>query len=133
MRLDEAILRHLRASPVRNQAHLMELLHSDGFRLTVSTLSRHCKKLGVHKVAGVYRPPEPEPCGPLRSLRKVAPCLLILKTLPGQAQALAVALDAAGLAALAGSVSGYDTIFLAPVDSTALDALEAEVRRHLGR
>lgn len=132
MRLDEAILRHLRARPVRNQADLLERLNAEGFQLTVSTLSRHFKKLRVRKVAGAYRLPEPEPFGPLRSLRKVAPCLLILKTLPGQAQALAVALDAAGLAALAGSVSGYDTIFLAPVEAAALDALEAEVRRHLG-
>ena len=133
MHLDEAILRHLQSGPVHNQADLLERLRREGFRLTVSTLSRHFKKLRVRKAAGVYRSPVPEPLGPLRSLCKVPPCLLILKTLPGQAQALAVALDAAGLAPLAGSVAGYDTIFLAPVDASALDALETEVRRHLGR
>lgn len=131
MDLDEAILRQLRAGPVRNLAQLLELVRAEGLRPTLSTLSRHLKKLRVRKLDGAYRPPEP--FGPLRSLRKVPPCLLILKTLPGQAQALAVDLDAAGLEALAGSVSGYDTIFLAPVRAAALDDLEAQVRRHLGR
>ena len=46
-------------------------------------------------------------------------------------QALAVALDAAGLPSLAGSVAGYDTIFVAPTDPSRLEALEEEVRRCL--
>ena len=133
MRLDETILRHLSHHSVQKQGHLLGLLREDGFELTVSTLSRHLKKLRVKKVGGSYVLPGPGPIGPVRSLRKVAPCLLILKTLPGQAQARAVALDHAGLRHLAGSVSGYDTIFLAPVDADVLDALETEIRRHLGR
>ena len=132
MRLDESILRLLRQHSVRNQEQLLALLQQDGFALTISTLSRHLKKLRVKKVGGSYVLPTPGPIGPLRSLRKVAPCLLILKTLPGQAQALAVALDHAGLLHLAGSVSGYDTIFLAPVNADVLDALEIEIRNHLG-
>ena len=87
---------------------------------------------GIRKVMGYYRAPEAAPRGSVQSLRRVAPCLLILRTQPGLAQALAVALDQGCLKHLGGSVSGYDTIFLAPTDAEHLDALEEEVRRFLG-
>lgn len=131
MHVDEAILRHLRQGAVKDQHQLQTLLASEGIRLTVSTLSRRLQKLGIRKVMGFYRAPEAAPHGSVLGLRKVAPCLLILRTQPGLAQALAVSLDQGGLQHLGGSVSGYDTIFLAPTEAERLDALEGEVRRFL--
>lgn len=133
MQLDQAILHHLRKASIRDQARLLELLEGMGFRLTLPTLSRRLRKLGVRKVAGTYRIPEATPGGSVQSLRRVDPCLIILKTPPGLAQALAVTLDQAGLAHLGGSVSGYDTIFLAPTEALHLADLEQEVRRFLAR
>ncbi|HOD33424.1 MAG TPA: hypothetical protein PKO12_08095 [Holophaga sp.] len=132
MHIDDAILRHLRQSSVKDQTQLQGLLASEGLALTVPTLSRRLRKLGIRKVMGYYRAPEAAPRGSVQSLRTVAPCLLILRTQPGLAQALAVALDQGCLKHLGGSVSGYDTIFLAPTDAEHLDALEEEVRRFLG-
>lgn len=132
MRLDDAILHQLNARELSDQSALLELLRAEGFALTLSTLSRRMKRLNVRKERGVYRQSLPaRPVAQPVSVQKVQPCLLILKTRVGSAQALAVALDAAGLPSLAGSVAGYDTIFVAPTDPSRLDALEEEVRRCL--
>jgi len=132
MHMDEAILRLLDSREIVDQSVLLVLLRSEGFALTLSTLSRRMKKLNIRKERGVYRLAlAPRPTAQPVSMRKVQPCLLIVKTRVGSAQALAVALDAAGLPSLAGSVAGYDTIFVAPTDPSRLDALEDEVRRCL--
>ena len=131
MQLDQAIRHHLSQIAISDQAQLLDLLKRDGFHLTLSTLSRRLKRLQVRKQGGIYRTPQPERAIGAVALRKVAPCLLILKTRAGQAQALAVDMDQAGLPSLGGSVSGYDTIFVAPKEATNLDDLEAEVLDYL--
>lgn len=132
MRMDDAILLHLTEQEITDQASLLALLQADGFELTVSTLSRRLARLQVRKERGVYRQLALErlPVAPT-SIRKVPPCLLILKTSPGTAQALAVALDNMAPPSLAGSIAGYDSIFIAPTDPSRLDSLEEEVRRCL--
>ncbi|MCE1229306.1 MAG: arginine repressor [Firmicutes bacterium] len=137
MHVNEAILRHVAAQAIGDQRLLLELLRGEGHDLTLSTLSRRMKKLGIRKDEGVYRrvgqgASSLPAASRAVSLRKVQPCLLIIRTPAGAAQALAVAMDEAKLPSLAGSVSGYDTIFAAAVEPSRLDALEAEVRRHLG-
>jgi transcriptional regulator of arginine metabolism len=69
---------------------------------------------------------------PRYTLRKVPPCLLVLKTNPGFAQAMALALDGADLPSLAGTIAGDDTIFAAPTDAALLDRLEGEILQRLG-
>ena len=134
MNLDDAILRHLAARSIDDQAELLALLRQDGFTLTLSTLSRHMKKLQVRKEAGRYQRSSPQRTeAPAFTVCKVPPCLLILKTSPGFANAMALALDGGGLPSLAGTIAGDDTIFVAPTDGTLLDQLEAEVRERLGR
>ena len=132
MHVDDAILRHLGSQEIGDQSALLGLLRADGFELTLSTLSRRMKKLNVRKERGFYRLAQPtrQVVRPV-SLLKVQPCLLIIRTHVGSAQALAVALDAAQLPSLAGSVAGHDTIFVASTDPSRLDALEEEVRRYL--
>ena len=132
MRLDEAILLHLSQQEITDQASLLALLKADGFDLTVSTLSRRLTRLQVRKERGIYRQMISERLpAPPTSIRKVPPCLLILKTSPGTAQALAVALDNMAPPSLAGSIAGYDSIFIAATDPSRLDTLEEEVRRCL--
>jgi len=132
MHVDEAILRQLGSLEIGDQSVLLGLLRQEGFELTLSTLSRRMKKLNVRKERGVYRLAQPaRPVARPISMRKVQPCLLILRTQVGSAQALAVALDDAQLPSLAGSVAGHDTIFVASTDPSRLDALEEEVRRYL--
>jgi transcriptional regulator of arginine metabolism len=134
MNLDTAILHHLAHRDIADQGDLLRLLRDEGFDLTVSTLSRHLKKLQVRKEAGRYQVRAPHrPTTPQYTLRKVPPCLLILKTGPGFAQAMALALDGGGLPSLAGTIAGDDTIFAAPTDAALLDRLEAEILRRLGQ
>jgi len=134
MNLDTAILHHLAHRDIADQGDLLRLLRDEGFDLTVSTLSRHLKKLQVRKEAGRYQLRAPHrPATPHYTLRKVPPCLLILKTGPGFAQAMALALDGGGLPSLAGTIAGDDTIFAAPTDAALLDRLEAEILQRLGQ
>jgi transcriptional regulator of arginine metabolism len=134
MNLDAAILRHLALRDIAEQGDLLDLLKGEGFDLTVSTLSRHLKKLQVRKDGGRYQLPQPpRPPGHPFSIRKVPPCLVILKTDPGFANAIALALDGGGLPSLAGTVAGDDTIFAAPTDASLLDALETEILERLGQ
>ena len=134
MNLDSAILRLLSERPIEEQAELLAALHGEGFDLTLSTLSRHLKKLQVRKAEGRYqRAAEGRGPAPVFSIKRVPPCLLVLKTGPGFAQALALALDGADLPSLAGTIAGDDTIFVAPTDGALLERLEEEVRERLGR
>ncbi|NTV73881.1 MAG: arginine repressor, partial [Holophaga sp.] len=55
MNLDEAILRHLSRLEITEQGDLLDLLRREGFDLTLSTLSRHMKKLNIRKEEGRYR------------------------------------------------------------------------------
>jgi transcriptional regulator of arginine metabolism len=133
MNLDSAILHHLSQRDISDQGDLLDLLRAEGFDLTVSTLSRHLKKLRVRKEAGRYQQRGPQrPATPSYTIRKVPPCLLVLKTNPGFAQAMAFALDGGDLPSLAGTIAGDDTIFAAPLDAALLDRLEAEILQRLG-
>jgi len=134
MNLDEAILSHLARLDLSEQGDLLALLRQDGFELTLSTLSRHFKKLNIRKEEGRYRRAAPalRPSHPY-TLLKVPPLLLILHTTPGFAQAMALALDQAGLPSMGGTIAGDDTIFVAPSDAALLDRLEREVRERLLR
>ncbi|BDU77932.1 arginine repressor [Mesoterricola sediminis] len=132
MNLDEAILSHLSRRPITEQADLLALLKTEGYDLTLSTLSRHFKKLNVRKEDGRYQRMRPAavPTHPF-TLQKVPPILIVVKTTPGFAQPMALALDQAALPSLAGTIAGDDTIFLAPREAALLDRLEQEVRGRL--
>jgi transcriptional regulator of arginine metabolism len=132
MSLDEAILRHLAQQEIADQSVLLGLVREDGFETTLSTLSRHLRKLNVRKDQGVYRPAAPPRLpAPAFTLVKVRPCLIVLKTAPGLASALARALDSAVLPSMAGNLAGDDTVFAVPRNPYLLDALEDEIRARI--
>jgi transcriptional regulator of arginine metabolism len=130
--------------PVRTQQELAVALRERGFRTTQATISRDVAELGLIKatrdgVQAYALPPrlvEAETSGEDR-LRKLlsdlpveyreAGLLLVLKTLPGSAHAIAAALDRARWPEVAGSVAGDDTVFVACPDRTSL----ARLRRRL--
>ena len=136
MSLDAAILRTLAKREITEQVDLLESVRTEGFELTLSTLSRHLKKLGVRKENGRYQLP---PAGarrnatPAFTVIRVPPCLVILKTAPGFAQAIALALDGGGVPSLAGTIAGDDTVFAAPRDPALLERLEEEILERLGQ
>lgn len=119
--LDQAILTLLDRVELSDQENVQKQLERQGFEVTQSTLSRHLKKLHIQKVEGVYRKVEaPRPVLPVFTLTEAPPNLLILRTEPGFASALAVRLDNAPIPGLAGTLAGDDTIFIAVKGPKAL-------------
>ena len=55
--------------------------------------------------------------------------LIILKTLPGLAQAASSAMDSMDIPALVGTVAGDDTVFMAMRDVKSAEAFCEEVRK----
>jgi transcriptional regulator of arginine metabolism len=118
------ILDLLRAEPVATQADLRRKLERRGVHVTQATVSRDIEELGVVKTRGGYRLPETAaPAAPMLALSVVlkeflrevrqAANLVILKTHPGNAHTVAVALDAEHWPEVMGTVAGDDTIFVA--------------------
>lgn len=130
--LDQAILGLLERHAIGDQDAFLHLLARQGHEVNQSTLSRHLKKLGVHKHDGVYRRAEPaSPALPTFRLTAAPPNLLILRTEPGFANALALRLDAARLPDLAGTVAGDDTVFIAVTSPERLASARVAVERFL--
>ena len=139
MNLDETILRLISEQEISDQAVLQELLEAQGEAPSQSTLSRRLKKLGVQKVAGRYQrveaaPVVAPPVPSTVSIIEAPPNLLVLKTAPGYAPVLALALDRSPeVLGLAGTVAGDDTIFVAVTEPSRLREVRAAVERLMAR
>lgn len=135
--------------PIRTQQELAAALRERGFRTTQATMSRDVAELGLIKAAHdgtqAYALPrrlvEAEASGEdrLRALLRDLPIeireaglLLVIRTLPGSAHAIAAALDRARWAEVAGSIAGDDTVFVACMDRTAVRRAAARVRDYAG-
>jgi transcriptional regulator of arginine metabolism len=113
--------------PLRSQEQLRRRLHQRGFEATQATISRDIKDLGLVKRAGdgAYQRPGIETPNPetallalerataelLRRVERVQQ-LVVIRTGPGQAQPLALALDRAQMAETVGTIAGDDTILV---------------------
>jgi transcriptional regulator of arginine metabolism len=120
------ILDLLGKEPLHTQAEVCEKLARRGIHVTQATVSRDIEELGIVKTREGYRVPEAAeiPSAPvqptlpivlkefLRDVRQ-ASNLVIIKTHPGNAHTVAVALDAEQWPEVAGTVAGDDTIFIA--------------------
>jgi transcriptional regulator of arginine metabolism len=130
--------------PIRTQQELAAALRERGFRTTQATISRDVAELGLVKAARegtqAYALPrrlvEAETSGEdrLRALLRDLPIelreaglLLIVRTLPGSAHAIAAALDRARWPEVAGSIAGDDTVFVAYVDRSALTRIKGRL------
>jgi transcriptional regulator of arginine metabolism len=128
-----AILRILRGGTVRRQSYLAQLLKSDGFEVTQSSVSRDLRELGVLKASGRYLVPPDEisrangDFGALaqfvRTVRTAGASITVIRTTIGAAPSVAVALDKAEWPEVVGTISGDDTIFLATADVAAQQRL----------
>ena len=132
-----AILRILRAAPVRKQDELVHRLREEGHEVTQSSNSRDLRDLGVLKAGGRYLPPEDgnrslDDFGTLRQfVRGVATAgsaLTVLRTTIGAAQSVAIAIDKAAWPEVVGTISGDDTIFIATDNAAAQATLVARLR-----
>jgi transcriptional regulator of arginine metabolism len=112
---------------IHSQEQLRKRLRARGLDATQATLSRDIKELGLVKraVDGAYQRPGAEPALPLEPeaivrravethLRRAdrVQQLIVLRTEPGQAQPLALAIDRARLPEVIGTIAGDDTILV---------------------
>jgi transcriptional regulator of arginine metabolism len=142
----QAILRLIAEQPVSTQTELAEALRDRGHDVVQTTVSRDVGELGLVKVRNqdghlVYAPPGAADPDRLRTLAvavrqwarsfEAAGSLLVVRTPPGTANALAQAIDAVDHPAIAGTVAGDDTIFVAPRDGYTPAALRDELTEGL--
>lgn len=124
----EIIRELIDSGPPANQKELVDGLAAMGIGVDQSTVSRDLRELGVVRLPGkagrlAYGFPG-ERSGPVaedelrRSVREfvvnieASGNLLVLRTAPGNAQALAAILDRTRLSEVAGTVAGDDTIMV---------------------
>ena len=142
------ILRLIEEKHLSTQAELAEALHDEGVDTVQTTVSRDIAQLGLVKVRNgngklVYALPG---AADLRRFEELATAmrrwatgmtaagsLLVITTPNGLATPLADAIDEAGLADVAGTIAGENTIFVAARDGITGGDLEAQFSHHLGR
>src|ERR671918_1068621 len=117
----QKILDLIRAKPVGTQEDLRTLLERSGVPSTQSSVSRDLEELGVVKQHGHYTLPRTNGAAArgLLSLDHAGESLVIARTLPGLASAVAVEIDGAAIPEIVGTIAGEDTIFIAVRDAKA--------------
>jgi transcriptional regulator of arginine metabolism len=138
-RRQQAILDVIRSGVVRSQGDLQHRLRKRGIAVAQPTLSRDVRELGLAKTPRGYVSPG-DTIAPLvptelresrldRALRgfalsvQAAGSLVVVKTPPAGAQPVARALDEAAMPAVAGTIAGDDTVFVATGNERAARSL----------
>jgi transcriptional regulator of arginine metabolism len=142
----QAIVRIVRDGAISTQAELVRALRAEGFDVVQTTVSRDVAELGLVKVRApsgrlVYAVPGAGDADRLKTIGaalrryalgvEAAGPLVVITTPSGYASALAQAIDEGRHPAIAGTIAGDNTIFLAPRPSTTADALGSELAGHL--
>ncbi len=139
----ELIIRLIKEHDISTQEELTNLVRKSGFEATQATCSRDIKELGIIKItmpnnttkyAVLDRTGDVAP-GRLLSVFanslvsvKAAMNLIVIKTLPGMAQAAASALDSIHLENCVGTIAGDDTVFVAATGIEEAQALVKTIR-----
>lgn len=123
------ILKIIRNREIYTQDELARELAQVGIPATQVTLSRDMRELGLVKTSEGYRQLPAERTGPsladvaneyLLDIR-IAQNLVVLRTSPGNANSLAIAIDREELDEVVGTVAGDDTVLvIAPDNDTAV-------------
>lgn len=136
-----AILRIVQHEEIHSQNQLRELLAEEGFEVGQGTLSRDIRKLGLVKTAGpddslTYSVPA-DVADPVPAFQRLMPALflsaegvdhfLVVHTLTGGAQPLAVAIDREEWEEVLGTIAGDDTILVILRSPDHLDTVRARL------
>lgn len=122
------ILKLVRSTHISTQEELAQLLKKQGIQTTQVTLSRDIRELRLVKTPEGYAEMSDEDAGPQFHILaseflldvRAAQNLVVLKTAPGHANSVAVALDGEEWPEIVGTIAGDDTILIiAPDSSTA--------------
>lgn len=139
----EAIIKLIKENDISTQDELTNLMRERGFQVTQATCSRDIKDLGIIKVTV---PGQNTKYAVLDRTGDIAPgrllavfansllsCesamnLVVVRTLPGMAQAAASALDSMHLQNVVGTIAGDDTVFIAASGIDEASALVSTIR-----
>ena len=138
------ILELISTRAVRTQEELAEMLTADGWEVTQSSVSRDIASLRLVKMDGAYRRPPPGPKAvtepdELRIAEGVLSCetagetLVVVRTAPGEANRVAVAMDRMAWPEVVGTIAGDDTIFIAVKDPGAQRRVTRTIRALRGK
>lgn len=126
-----AIEKILSGEDISSHEVLLRKLKAKGFRCTQATLSRDLRQLGAGRISngtGGYRYTLPDSLSnqmPENSRIQVLPAivdlvdakgLLVIRTLPGNANNTAIYIDSSSRYEIAGTIAGDDTILVIPRD-----------------
>lgn len=129
----QQIQKLIRGEEVHTQEQLAQLLKRRGIEATQVTLSRDIRELGLVKTAQGYSDLG-NPTSNFHSLARefmvsavAAQNLVVIRTSPGHAMSLAIALDTETWPNIVGTIAGDDTIFVAMPDARQASAFAREL------
>jgi transcriptional regulator of arginine metabolism len=128
--------------PIATQEELVAALREEGIEASQASVSRDVATLGLVKAGGRYVLPARLPAAGqdrleqrvrehLQSAAAAGPHMIVLRTAPGEAGLLALAIDGAGRPGVVGTVAGDDTIFVAVTNERSSRELLRELRRSI--
>ena len=125
--------------PIHSQEELLSALRRVAVGVVQSTLSRDLAALNLRKSQGRYvvadtsTVPDRVDLSPaVRGWAACGPHLIVVRTTPGQAQAVALAIDEAADPGIAGTVAGDDTLFIATRNKSLQSAAQDRLARWFG-
>ena len=131
----QEILKFIRESEVHTQEQLAQLLKTRGIEATQVTLSRDVRELQLVKTGAGYAELGRGVPSFLSMAREfmmsavAAQNLVVIRTSPGHAMSLAIALDTEESAKALGTIAGDDTIFVAMTDAAQAAGFAEELKR----
>ena len=129
------ILKLIRGAKITTQEDLASELGKMGIAATQVTLSRDIRDLRLVKTRDGYQEMAPEETGPQFSMLAAeflkdvlrAQNLVVLKTSPGHANSVAVALDNEKWPQVVGTIAGDDTILVITPDTPTGEAVQEKL------
>jgi transcriptional regulator of arginine metabolism len=129
------ILKLIRAKRITTQEELAHELKGLGIPATQVTLSRDIRDLRLAKTHEGYRELEGEEGGPQFAMLaaeflldvRCAQNLVVLRTAPGHANSVAVALDAEEWPEVVGTIAGDDTILVIAPDAATAETVSEKL------
>ncbi len=140
-RRQKALLAIIRARAVRNQVEMVRRLQKTGIDATQASVSRDIRELGLVKVKGRYGTAErmfggggeSDGNGLITAIDAAGANLIVVRTLVGSANAVAVELDRMDAPEIVGTVAGDDTFFVAVKSRSAQGRVTALLKGMMRR
>ncbi|MFN7932069.1 MAG: ArgR family transcriptional regulator [Bryobacteraceae bacterium] len=131
----QEILKLVRSRSIHTQEQLAEALGRAGIEATQVTLSRDIRELGLVKTAQGYQElSSAKPAPDVHEMAneflldvRIAQNLVVLKTTPGSASPIAVALDQANWSEVVGTIAGDDTVLVITPDGASAKAFRTRL------